>query len=89
MAELSEFDKGTFFAARKQAAQETRAATIAARQERGDFPARCFARNAAPLPHRGAPDPEASSAGSIPCWAEIPPRRPPSAAPEPTPPRQH
>eukprot|EP01044_Picomonas_judraskeda_P006898 COSAG03_NODE_713_length_6149_cov_3.209256_7_plen_205_part_00 len=51
--------------------------------------ARYSARHAAPLPHRGAPDPEASSAGSIARWAQIPPRRPPSAAPEPPLLRQH
>ena len=48
-----------------------------------DFPARCSARDAAPLPSCGASDLEARTAGYMTCWAEIPALRPASTPPEP------
>ena len=48
-----------------------------------DFPARCSARHAAPLPPRGAPDPEASSAGPIARLAQIAPSSFPETAASP------
>lgn len=48
-----------------------------------DFPARCSARDAAPLPSCGASDLEARTAGYMTCWAEVSALRPASTPPEP------